>query len=264
MSSVNAQKIAVAASSESRRAKAAELADRLQLPLADLASPDYDFFLVATETRLELRQNSADAPGAVSVDFTSGRADYRRRRGGGRRQPLARAIGIKGKLLPTVLDATAGLGRDAFVLACLGCRVFMAERSPIIAALLEDGLRRAETDPEVGETVRERMRLILADSKNPASLFSGEIPDVIYLDPMYPLRRKSALVKKEMRLLRKIVGKDEDAPQLLATALSYAAQRVVVKRPKSAPMIDGPRPSLTIRSKNSRFDVYIQGTKDRG
>ncbi len=192
------------------------------------------------------------------MDFAGGAAEHRRRFGGGRGQPLARAIGLKGGATPSVLDATAGLGRDAFVLACLGCKVHLLERSPIACALLQDGLKRAGNDPEIGAMVRERMTLSIGD----ALAFMLQIselarPEVIYLDPMYPPRSKSAMVKKEMRVFHALIGKDEDAPALLETALKCARKRVVVKRPRLADAIAGPKPSMTIEGKNTRFDVYL-------
>jgi 16S rRNA (guanine1516-N2)-methyltransferase len=195
----------------------------------------------------------------VSVDFVGGALDYRRRHGGGRRQPLGKAIGLSHGKTPTVVDATAGLGRDAFILACLGCQVQMVERSKVVAALLFDGLRRAQLDSDMGTLVRERLQLIhLNACEWLARLPDGERPEVIYLDPMYPHRHKSALVKKEMRICRAVVGDDEDAPVLLTVALECARRRVVVKRPKGAPTLTGTTPSFCIESENTRFDVYVQ------
>lgn len=224
----------------------------------DVPSPGYPFILTVTPTRLELRETGPSAAGSIYVDFAGGTAEHRRRFGGGRGQPLARAVGLKGGATPTVLDATAGLGRDAFVLACQGCKVHLLERSPVAGALLQDGLKRASTDPEIGAMVRERMTLSFGD----ALAFMHQIgelarPEVIYLDPMYPPRSKSAMVKKEMRAFHALVGKDEDAPALLETALKCARKRVVVKRPRLADAIAGPKPSMSIEGKNTRFDVYL-------
>lgn len=249
--------IAVAQENDAQRKKASILAQKLQIPLADITQPDYQFLLVITDKHLELRQTGTKTPGPIYVDFTKGAIDYRRKFGGGRKQPLAKAVGLKGKLNPTVFDATAGLGRDGFILACLGCHVHLFERSPIIGALLEDGIRRAMMDSKIGDMVKERMSLSIGDSRELFKNIKEEKPDVIYLDPMYPHRIKSALVKKEMRILRAIVGDDQDAPLLLQEAQKFAQRRVVVKRPKLAPAIEGPKPSLTIKSKNSRFDIYL-------
>lgn len=249
--------IAVAQESGVQQKRASILAQKLQLPVANITQPDYQFLLVITDKRLELRRTGTKTLGPIYVDFTTGAIDYRRKFGGGRKQPLARAVGLKGNLNPTLFDATAGLGRDGFVLACLGCRVHLFERSPVIGALLEDGLRRAMADSKIGDLVRERISLSIGDSTELLKTLGEEKPDVIYLDPMYPHRLKSALVKKEMRILRAIVGDDRDAPLLLDSALKFAQKRVVVKRPILAPAIEGPKPGLIIKNKNSRYDVYL-------
>jgi len=232
------------------------LAQELDLPLADPVAARFDYLLVVTLVRLELR--SAAAAGPVYVDFTAGAAAHRRRFGGGRKQPLARAVGLKQGHAPDVLDATAGLGADAFVLACLGCRVRLVERSPLIAVLLRDGLARAGQDSLIGGLVRERLSLTQADSREfIAGLTEAERPEVIYLDPMYPQRGKTAQVKKEMRTLRMLAGEDRDAPALLAAALTRARRRVVVKRPRWAPSLAGPAPTAAITAPNTRFDLYV-------
>lgn len=237
---------------------AADLVTRLKLvPITETDTPDYTHYLHLTTERLELREQSSGTTGPLYVDFVAGRAAHRRRFGGGRNQSLARAVGLKGGISPIVVDVTAGLGRDGFVLACLGCTVELVERSPIIAALLRDGLSRAVRDPEIGALVGERLRLVEADSREFLSLLPESLyPDVIYLDPMYPHRRKSALVKKEMRLLRQLIGDDGDAPDLLAIALTRAKRRVVVKRPRTAPPLAGPEPSFQIATPHTRFDIY--------
>lgn len=235
---------------------AAELAAELGLSLVtDPAAADHTRWLSLKPARLELQERGLGAP--IYVDFVMGQAAHRRRFGGGRNQPLARAVGLKGGTPPTVVDATAGLGRDAFVLACLGCTVHLVERSPIIAALLRDGLLRGARDPEIGPVIGERLRLTVADGRSYLrSLPECQRPEVVYLDPMYPHRRKSALVKKEMRLLRQLIGDDDDAPDLLAAALMSAKRRVVVKRPRLAPTLAGPAPGFQVVAPNTRFDIY--------
>jgi 16S rRNA (guanine1516-N2)-methyltransferase len=168
---------------------------------------------------------------------------------------IAKAVGIQPGVRPRVLDATAGLGRDAFVLATLGCEVSLIERQPLIAALLEDGLSRALVDADVG-AIAARMALLKGNAIELMSQWQGESPQVIYLDPMFPHRDKSALVKKEMRLFRPFVGDDMDAPALLAAALELASHRVVVKRPRKAPSIEGSKPGYSLEGKSSRYDIY--------
>jgi 16S rRNA (guanine1516-N2)-methyltransferase len=254
----NPPRCAVGLAAEPERAQA--LAAQLHLPLCTADCADFTWVLSYEDGHLAIQETGHTSGGALWIDFTGGRAAHRRQFGGGRGQPLARALGLKGGANPTVVDATAGLGRDGFVLASLGARVTLLERSPILAALLADGLARATSHAEVGGTILPRVQLINTDSRDwlrhcPAA----QRPDVVYLDPMYPAREKSALVKKEMRFLQALVGKDEDAAELLAAALTCASKRVVVKRPKGAPPLAGPLPSGAVVSKNTRYDIYAAG-----
>lgn len=220
--------------------------------------------LVHTGERLELRKTDEPKLGAIFVDLVGGAVGHRRKFGGGKGQAIAKAAGLNKGALPSVLDGTAGLGRDAFVLASLGCRVQMVERHPVVAALLEDGLARAKQDADIGEWVSERMTLLHASSHDALSSLSldpnFEKPDVVYLDPMYPHpenKKKSALVKKEMRVFQSLVGADIDADALLEPALALANKRVVVKRPDYANWLDEAKPTMAIETKKNRFDVYV-------
>lgn len=152
--------------------------------------------LVLTTENLQLRKMDEPKLGGIFVDFVSGAMSHRRKFGGGRGEAVAKAVGIKKGFIPSVVDATAGLGRDAFVLAALGCEVRMLERHPVVAALLDDGLQRGYADAEIGDWLKQRMTLIHASSID-ALLEITPAPDVVYLDPMYPHRQKSALVKKK-------------------------------------------------------------------
>lgn len=212
--------------------------------------------LVMTTERLELRKRDEPKLGAIYVDFVRGTLSHRRRFGGGRSEAIAKAVGIKAGYRPDVLDATAGLGRDAFVLAALGCKVRMLERNPVIAALLHDGLHRGYQDAEIGPWLRERMTLLDASSLS-TLVDLHPPPDVVYLDPMYPHRQKSALVKKEMRVFQSLVGTDADADSLLAPACALATKRVVVKRPDYAQTLAGSAAQAVITTKNHRFDLYL-------
>lgn len=250
--------VAVTTADPQLQIQAHQLAERLQLPIAMADGDEYPLLLAQTAERLELRQTGPQAPGPVYVDFAGGSVGHRFRFGGGRGQLIAKAVGIKKGFLPVVIDATGGLGRDSFVLASLGCSVTLIERSPIIAELLRDGMARAELDHEVGAIVRERMQLVTADAiAYLATLSEAQRPDVVYLDPMYPERHKSAAVKKEMRAFQLLLGGDEDEADLLAAALRYARKRVVVKRPRQAESIAGPKPSLSMSGQSTRFDIYF-------
>ena len=258
----SSQNIAVFCAHADWQARAAELAAGLNLPVTTDTSK-WDMLLVFEPIdtppgyRLALQQFGADAPGPVDVDFVGGKVGHRRRTAEGRKQPLARAAGLKHGAHPSVLDATGGLGRDAFVLATLGCGVQVLERSPIVAALLHNGLERARADAATAP-IAARMTLVNADARVYLHTLSGtHRPDVIYLDPMYPPRDKSALVKKEMRILRALLGDDQDAAELLVTARDYAKHRVVVKRPARAPWLGDLQPGMSIENENTRYDVYL-------
>lgn len=246
-------------------AAAEALATRLQLPLLRNQAPEQidsaAFVLLFDNARVVLQQTGRKAPGPILVEFTEGAVDHRRKFGGGKGQMIAKAVGIKAGCYPKVLDATAGLGKDSFVLASLGCAVTMLERSLIVQALLSDGLARAELfareqDAELFSVI-QRMHLVTEDSRtyldSPAA---ADFPDVIYLDPMFPERNKSADVKKEMAAFHEVVGKDEDADSLLPLALARVNYRVVVKRPRKAPFLNAQTPSYQLEGKSSRYDIY--------
>ncbi|CAM3891737.1 16S rRNA (guanine(1516)-N(2))-methyltransferase RsmJ [Rahnella bruchi] len=219
------------------------------------SDPDAVMALVLTPERLELRKRDEPKLGAIFVDFVGGTMAHRRKFGGGRGEAVAKAVGIKGSYLPDIVDATAGLGRDAFVLASLGCKVRMLERNPVVAALLDDGLARGYRDAEIGPWLRERMTLLHASSLTALSELSPK-PEVVYLDPMYPHKQKSALVKKEMRVFQGLVGPDEDADGLLEPARRLATKRIVVKRPDYAPPMADIAAQAAVVTKSHRFDIY--------
>jgi 16S rRNA (guanine1516-N2)-methyltransferase len=190
--------------------------------------------------------------------------EYRRIKGGGRNQLIAKAVGLKPNVSPVVYDATAGLGKDAFVLASLGCHVFMAERNPWVRLLLEDGLRRAaivaENKPEL-KLIIERLKLVGTDAEELFELTLTNPPEVIYLDPMFPHPEKRALVKKDMQMLQHLVGEDGDAENLLDRALSIEVERVVVKRPRTDESIASKQASYVLEGKRNRYDIYLQSSK---
>lgn len=240
------------------KAQAGELSEKLGIGFYKAASDaQYEMLLEFTDKGLCLQPLGKKAPGPTMVDFTSGAVSHRRQFGGGKGQMIAKAVGIKSGITPKVLDATAGLGKDAFVLATLGCEVTLIERSPIIHALLQDGLERAAIVADVADII-DKMTLHHANSAEwmTQEASRGVTYPVVYLDPMFPHNDKSALVKKEMRTFRPIVGDDLDADALLDAALSIAENRVVVKRPRKAPFLAGQKPSLQFEGKSSRYDVY--------
>jgi 16S rRNA (guanine1516-N2)-methyltransferase len=234
---------------ESIKNGAEELARKLGLPFVTAAEQNFDLLLVVTPERLELRDNRDPQVGPVCVDLSH--LDLRPYSPHlSRRQPLARALGKKTQ---TVVDATAGYCQDAVLFALMGYRTTAIERSPVVMALVRDGLRRLEA--HTGIALDKRLQLIEGDGR--VLLPTMIPPDAIYLDPMFPPKRKrSAAVKKELRLLRVLVGDDPDAQKLLEISRRVALDRVVVKRPDDAPPL-APDPSMSIAGKLVRYDVYL-------
>lgn len=236
------------------RGRARVLAERLGLPL--VTDPqDFDFLLSYGPSGLSLQKLGAGAPGPLTVSFDDGKQAWRLRHGGGKGQLIARAIGRHRGARPAVLDATAGLGRDAFVMAGLGCQVTLLEHSPIIAALLEDALLRLHASRN-GElcAIAERMTLHPIDALD--YLAECDPVDLIYLDPMFPEKGRRGGVKKEMGLLRELLNTPTEESLLLDAALRRARLRVVVKRMKKTPAIAGRSPAFELRSKSTRYDIY--------
>jgi 16S rRNA (guanine1516-N2)-methyltransferase len=225
--------------------------------LAQWAEQSSGFSLHYDDKGLSLYKTDEPKLGAINVDFATGAVAHRRKFGGGKGQSIAKAVGLNKGATPVVLDATAGLGRDGFVLASLGCKVILHERHPVVAALLYDGLQRAYNDSEIGPWMQQNMSLIFGSSHTLLAQCDS-MPDVVYLDPMFPHREKSALVKKEMRVFQELVGGDTDADDLLEFAYPLASKRVVVKRPDYAPFLNDKTPSMQIKTKKNRFDVYVK------
>lgn len=228
--------------------------------------------LVQTASRLELQDQLDPKVGTIYVDFVEGKARHRLLFGGGKGQDIAKAVGLNKHKYLHIVDATAGLGREAFVLASLGCQVTLLERSPIMHALLADGLQRAANsdDPQL-QAIISRMHLVHIDASAWLATTDHQA-DVVYLDPMFPERQKSALVQKEMRCLHEVVGEDIDSAELLSLARQVAKLRVTVKRPRLAPELAQLKPAFVISGKAVRYDVYLphrenrelQGTKNKG
>ncbi|VFP81956.1 class I SAM-dependent methyltransferase [Candidatus Erwinia haradaeae] len=217
--------------------------------------PQSSIILIAKADYLTVCNLNEPALGNIFVNFFCKSITYRRQFGGGISEAIARAVGIKKNYFPNILDATAGFGRDAFILAMLGCHVRMLERNPVVAALLDDGLRRGYTDTKIGSWLSEHM-ILLPFSSLLVSPNIDPLPDVVYLDPMYPLKKKKSLVKKEMRILQSLVGMDTDADSLLHPARILAKKRVVVKRPRNAPALSMIHTDHIIKTKKHRFDIY--------
>lgn len=171
------------------------------------------------------------------------------------RELLVRAARVRGVEHPTAVDATAGLGEDSLLLAAAGFRVLMFEKDPVIAALLRDALERAASEPGLADVVA---RMELREQDSVAALGAlDRSPDVVFLDPMFPGRTKSAAVKKKFQLLHRLERPCEDEEGLLAAALAARPRKVVVKRPPKGPLLAGAKPSYQLTGKAVRYDVLV-------
>ena len=170
---------------------------------------------------------------------------------------LVRAARVKGVEHPRAVDATAGLGEDALLLAAAGFEVLLCERDAVIAALLADALGRARTDERMA-AVAVRMRLAEGDAVETLAALP-EAPDVVYLDPMFPERRRKAATNKKLQLFQRLESPCEDEEALMAAALAAHPRKVVVKRPLKGPYLAGMKPSSSLTGKVVRYDIYPRG-----
>jgi 16S rRNA (guanine1516-N2)-methyltransferase len=225
----------------------------LPLPLEN----HFDYYLGMQQDILYLSPVDKARGGALYVDFASDAAEYRRTTSG-IKQDIAKAVGCKPGYRPCVLDLTAGLGGDAFVLASVGCDVTLVENNAVAYALLEDGFRRAS---ELANDVAEVLACMHLQPQQDALAYLSTMParpDVIYLDPMFPERQKAAKVKKAMQYFHDVVGcAHEQELALLEQSLQSAEKRVVVKRPRKAPLLASKPASYQLIGKSVRYDIYL-------
>ena len=244
----------VAAASRGVQARAKSVAETLNLEFVAIADDlDSGVALVIDTDRSWLQRLQSPRLGPVYIDFSAADMVYRRK--SGHNEPLGRA---KGDKRPTVFDATAGLGRDAFVLADLGCSVTLSEQSAPLCYLLEQARELAlmSANDKVVEAV-SRMRVLRGDSRQQAV----EGFDVIYIDPMFPERGKTAAVKKDLATVQALHAHSSvaNAPEdLVVWAMAQPVERVVIKRPVKAPVLGTVKPSHSITGKTVRFDVMVK------
>jgi 16S rRNA (guanine1516-N2)-methyltransferase len=233
------------------------IANHLALPLLTAPDPNYAYLLLITPEYIGLQKQASQAQ-VVYIDFTTPKWRLRLKQLSLKKEALARALGLKKQTKPVIIDATGGLARDSFIIASLGFDVTLLERSPIVYTLIRDGIARAEQN-SVTQIAARRIRTLQTDAMVWLNqLESQDKPDIIYLDPMFPEKKKSALPKKEMLIFHDIVGDDVDANELLSSALSCATKRVVVKRPRLSNYLKAPRdPSFSQTGSSCRFDIYL-------
>lgn len=238
--------------------RAEQLVGALGIPIGE-----GEFTLEVDET-LSLRAQINGETVRLRPDFVGGKLDWRRKHGGGRGEPVVRAVWGKNAQAPTVFDGTGGLARDSFVLAAAGCTVIAREQNAIVAALVSDALCRAQVyaDTQHDEALAAILaRLDYRHGDSAAWLADAAVGsvDVVYLDPMFPPRPGKAKVKKDMQLLQQL-AETGLGDGLLASARRVAKQRVVVKRPDYAPPLAELIPSGAVPAGANRFDLYMPST----
>jgi 16S rRNA (guanine1516-N2)-methyltransferase len=253
--------LALCWSDEVLASEAQALAVELQVPLGlcirgKTAITGWPWLLVLSPDGLYIQAAEPRLARPIMVDFGDARMRHRRRGGG---ELLSRSCGVRQGRHWRVLDATAGLGRDAFVLADLGCEVMMCEQNPVIAALLADGVQRAlAVDSSWPAEAAARLSLHVGEATAYLSSLGDGAFDVVYLDPMFPASGKSALAKKEMQLFQQLLGADDGEILLLDAARTVAKYRVVVKRGPKSPVLNGQPPNFQLSGKSVRFDIYTR------
>ncbi len=250
--SENPPTVVVASRNADDAADARQLAQALRL---EVAGGDWresiEFALLVDGDRLSLADRDSKDDRGMTATFPAlpvrhGRISI------SRNEPLGRAFGPR---VQSIVDATAGLGQDSFLLAAMGFDVTAIERCAIVAALLRNGIERALRDGRIRQAIDERLHAITGDARDVLAAMA-EKPDAVYLDPMFPPKRKeSALARKSVRIIRALVGDDPDAGELLRIAIQNARERVVVKRADDAPPLM-PNPVASIRGTTVRYDVY--------
>ncbi len=245
-------RIAVRIKENGDQAAAERLAGRLQLPLL-YSEPDenlFDLILQQDEEGLALVGNGQ----LMRADLSKMLPRLARNNLNG--ELLVKAARLKNfDGVPLVVDATAGLGEDSILLAAAGFQVKLFERDQVIAALLEDALRRAGEIPELADIVG-RMELFATDSVVALSNLSV-FPDVVLLDPMFPARQKSGLIKKKFQLLQKLERPCSDEEVLLQAALDSQPRKIVIKRPLKGPNLADRKPDYSLKGKAIRYDCIV-------
>lgn len=244
--------------------RARGLSDRLGAPLSVLEAGFPDAAFAPDPGRLYLKVSRDGL--SLMRDGMELRPDFvemlpRVKQGPLQRELLVRAARVKAVEAPRAVDATAGLGEDSLLLAAAGFTVVLCEADPVIAALLEDALTRASAHEVLGPVVA-RMHLVAGDSRivlEQLGASSGTRPDVVYLDPMFPGRAKTAAVKKKFQLIHSLERPTEplDEESLLRAALAACPRKVVIKRPVKGPYLAGAKPSYAIAGKAVRYDCIV-------
>jgi len=249
-------KLAVFFHQQDEEGKSACLAERLKVPLYQSVNKDTleAFFLTWRDGRLKLLDKALLKKGGLSVDIEP-RPGEQRSWPAPKKGALAQALGRKTK---TIVDATTGWGQDSLHMFRMGYDLRCIERSPVMVELLADGFKRLAKVDWVTNLDIQVPELISGNAIEVLSALEIK-PECVYIDPMFPpKRKKSALPKKSMTILRDLLGDDEDRAQLFEMAFQAATKRVVVKSPDYAEPIAG-QPNESFSGKLLRYDVYLKG-----
>ena len=234
---------------------AENLAKQLNLPLTAYGDTKFDLLVVVTDHYLGLDIPAAQWKQPFYIDFSQAQLRYRQQHASFKSEHIARAMGCKPEDQAVIVDATAGLGRDSFILASLGYSVILIEQSQLIFLLLENAYQRSLQQVDL-QTIFARWKLYNCSAETFLSTYTHPI-DIVYLDPMFPERTKSAAVKKDMQILQQLALATSDAEALFNLAISCARKRVVVKRPRLSNFITATKPNFSLTGKSTRFDIYL-------
>lgn len=240
------QKLVVYCTDESKEKEALALSERLQIPLTPEPGP---------ELSLKLEEDGLSLMGyglSYRGDFTQMLSRISKGRLG---QEMLVHMAKTRNPNPKAADCTAGMGEDSFLLAAAGYEVTLFERNPVIGALLRDALARAKEEPRLQEIVA-RMQVIEGDSVELLREQNVEY-DLVYLDPMFPARKKSGLIQKKLQLLQKLEQPCTDEVALFKAAVAITPKKIVVKRPLKGPYLAGRKPSYSSKGKAIRYDCYL-------
>ncbi len=249
-------KLAVYYQQQDEMQRYVDLAERLSVPLYTSINNNIteSFFLAWRDGCLKLFDKELLKKGGLSVDVEP-RPGEQRSWPAPKKGALAQALGRKTK---TIVDATTGWGQDSLHVFRMGYDLTCIERSPVMIELLNDGFKRLSQLDWVKNLSLTLPDLIYGNASE-ILLNLDKKPEAIYIDPMFPpKRKKSALAKKSMTVLRDLLGNDEDKEQLFAIAFEIATKRVVVKSPDYSEPLAG-KPNESFSGKMLRFDVYLKG-----
>lgn len=257
--------------------------DSLAVEIVDVKPEASVSYLLWNDSGLSFVDESSGAkPLTLHLDFINDKQNYSRFSHRGKNELIAKAIGMS-KGYRHVIDLTLGLAQDAWFLTELGAQVVGFERSPLVYLLVSDAQRRART---INRTKKHfllsayvnSLQLLQKQVEKPQTLtdflgqylnnsISDKVIDldlwasvdwasaVLYLDPMFPEKNKTALPRKEMQIFRGWVGADADSLELLKLAMQLPVDRIVVKRPMRAePLLDKVTHSFV--GKTVRYDLY--------